>query len=96
MLHLAGIALQDIFDTLSEPAVEPDAEPLPLYDRAMKMLDDHFKFTPNTTFERHMFRQMAQREGETTAQFAIVCANKRSFAISTMNRKTSETSLWRG
>ena len=70
MLHLAGIAVQDIFDTLSEPAVEPDAEPLLLYDRAMKMLDDHFKFTPNTTFERHMFRQMAQRVGETTAQFA--------------------------
>ena len=40
------------------------------FDKTVKMLDTHFAYRPNTTFERHVFRQMQQREGETCAQFS--------------------------
>ena len=69
MLHLAGMPVQDIFATLTEPVVPRGQAALDDYEKAVKMLDDHFAYKPNTAFERHLFRKMSQREGETVAQF---------------------------
>ena len=76
LLHLAGIKVQDIFDTLTEPeqqasadGEEETAQANP-YKTTVEMLDKHFSFKPNVTFERHSFRRLTQREGETAAQFA--------------------------
>ena len=69
LLHLAGLAVQDIFDTLPTPAVPVDGTPLADYDEAIAMLDKYFAHTPNITFERHTFRRMAQKPEETVAQF---------------------------
>ena len=70
MLHLAGMPVrQDIFATLTEPVVPRGQATLDDYEKAVKMLDDHFAYKPNTAFEKHLFRKMSQREGETVAQF---------------------------
>ena len=39
------------------------------YKKAVKMLDDHFAYKPNTAFERQLFRKMSWRKEETVAQF---------------------------
>ena len=62
--------VQEIFDTLPEPTVGDGEEALGDFDKTVKMLDTHFAYRPNTTFERHVFRQMQQREGETCVQFS--------------------------
>ena len=81
MLHLVGMPVQDVSPTLTEPVVPRGQAALDNYEKAVKMLDDHFAYKPNTAFERHLFRKMTQREGETVAQFvhrlreqAAVCA----------------------
>ena len=66
LLHTAGEAVQDIFDTL-EPALP--ANPADVFDQAVKALDDHFKVAVNVPYERHQFRQLCQKQGETVAQF---------------------------
>ena len=71
LLHLAGLAVQDIFDTLPEPAAPAEgSDALANFERAIYMLDKYFEYKPNTTFERHTFRRIAQREDETVSQFA--------------------------
>lgn len=60
LLHCAGVEVQNIFDTLDGGAS---------YDEAITALDTYFKPLQNETFERHQFRQMTQKAGETTAQF---------------------------
>ena len=68
MLPLAGMPVQDIFATLTEPVVPRGQAALDDFEKAVKMLDDHFAYKPNTAFEAP-FRKMSQREGETVAQF---------------------------
>ena len=65
LLHLAGPATQDLFETLTEQthAVEDR------FEGTIKMIDDNFTTARNTPFERHCFRQMAPNSGETADQF---------------------------
>ena len=65
LLHFAGPAVQDIFETLTEP--DPAVEDR--FDRTVAMLDAHFKVDKNVPFERHRFRQMTPNAGETSDQF---------------------------
>ena len=65
LLHFAGPAIQDIFETLTEP--DPAVEDR--FDRTVAMLDAHFKVDKNVPFERHRFRQMTPNAGETSDQF---------------------------
>ena len=61
LLHSGGIELQEIYYTLA-----PESE-----DNKIKLtvLDGYFTPKVNVPFERHMFRQMQQNEGETMDQF---------------------------
>ncbi|KAK7106395.1 hypothetical protein V1264_017657 [Littorina saxatilis] len=61
LLHCAGFEVQDTFDTLPERGDS--------YDEAVAALDAYFKPQQNFTYERHVFRQIAQMPEETTAQF---------------------------
>src|SRR6218665_1748550 len=66
-----GMAVQDLFETLSDPGppggnVDDAAS---AYDVAMRTLDAHFSPKLNTPYERHVFRQMKQESKETVAQF---------------------------
>ena len=64
LLHLAGPATKDLFETLTEatPAVKD------CFERSIKMLNDNFPIAKNMPFERHCFRQMAPNSGETADQ----------------------------
>jgi hypothetical protein len=68
LLHLAGPAIQDVFDTLPELVGKGTAD-LDEYQKAMKKLDNHFGPQVNVPYERHIFRQMKQEETETVDQF---------------------------
>ena len=69
MLHLAGLEVQDIFETLTESVV-PDGEDDPgVCAKALQRVDGYFQYRPNTKFERHSFRQLTQRSSETVNQF---------------------------
>ena len=70
MLHMAGMEVQDIFDTLADTGEPKD------YDKAIAALDAYFSPAVNIPFERHMFRQMTQKEDETVGQF-LTRLNKR-------------------
>ena len=65
LLHFAGEAVQDLFETLSEPVPAVDDR----FERTIAMLEKHFNVEKNTLFERHCFRQMAPTAGETVDKF---------------------------
>lgn len=72
LLHLGGPDLQDIFDNLpgihDVPHVSPDP---PFYDVAVQQLDSHFQPCRRRTYERHVFRQIAQQQGERFGDFVM-------------------------
>lgn len=83
LLHLGGPELQDIFDSLPgvhdvpHVAVDP-----PFYDVAIEKLDAHFQPIQRRTYERHVFRQIAQKNGERFNDFVMklrVQANRCDF-----------------
>ena len=66
LLHCAGPAdVQDIFDVLADTACAKD------YQKAEDALTRHYLIQINTSYERHLFREMVQGEDETIDQFAI-------------------------
>ena len=70
LLHTAGMAVQDLFETLTDPGPMGDGEDAAgEYEVAMRKLDGHFSPKLNTPYERHVFRQMQQGTKETVDQF---------------------------
>ena len=63
LLHSAGEAVQEIFETLADTGEAKD------YEKAVKALDDYFIPKVNSTYQNHVFRSMERQEGETVAQF---------------------------
>ena len=61
LLHSAGADVQDIFFTI-------DPEPAD-YDAAKQALNTYFKPVKNLPYQRHLFRQTSQQEGEPMNQF---------------------------
>ncbi|KAI8487249.1 hypothetical protein Bbelb_350470 [Branchiostoma belcheri] len=60
LLHTAGAAVQDIYFT--QVKEEDDKKK---YDETVGVLDAYFIPKSNVAFERHMFRQVRQQDGET-------------------------------
>ena len=65
LLHCAGPDVQDIFDVLPDTGSAKD------YQKAEDALTGHFVIQVNIPYERHLFREMVQAEGETVDQFAV-------------------------
>ena len=63
LLHSAGEAVQEIFETLTDTGEAKD------YEKAVKALNDYFIPKVNSTYQNHLFRSMEQQDGETVAQF---------------------------
>ena len=61
LLHLIGPEVQEIFDTLT-PASES-------YESTLNALDQHFSVQKNIPFERSVFHQCKQRQGESLEQY---------------------------
>jgi len=62
LLHTAGSAVQDIFDTLENTGNT--------YDQAKTKLNTYFTPYENKSYNRHMFRKEIQKEGESVSSFA--------------------------
>ena len=71
MLHSAGMDVQEIFATLTDPgpATTDEEDRASVYEKALRTLDAHFTQQVNVPHERHVFRQMCQGESETVDQF---------------------------
>ncbi|KAK2578707.1 hypothetical protein KPH14_012663 [Odynerus spinipes] len=67
LLHYGGLELQDIFFALPG-AEEVDAQEDP-FKETKDMLTNYFKPKTNVAYERHIFRQIRQNEGETMTQY---------------------------
>jgi len=61
MLHLLGPETERIFDTLTP---EDDT-----YEKAMQILNEHFKQKKNVPFEISVFHKASQKQGESMEQF---------------------------
>ena len=68
LLHYGGPDDDEIFDTLTVPAMDIQ-QPMSEYDNAEKALTDYFTPKPNTAFEVYNFRQAVQQEGESMDSF---------------------------
>lgn len=55
MLHLAGMDVQDAFETLPPPTVPVNQVPLGEFDASLKILNVDIEYKPNTAFERCQF-----------------------------------------
>ena len=64
LLHTAGTELQELYYTLA--ATEGTLKP---YKDVIEVLDEYFVPKVNVSFERHVFRQMEQQNGEKIDQF---------------------------
>ena len=84
LLHSGGMELQKIYYTL----VPEDTETT--FNDCLAALDNYFTAKVNVPFERHVFHQMQQIEGETMDQF--VCHVRKPYlVILLMWMKPSET-----
>ena len=70
LLHFAGMEVQDIFEDLQDPGPIPDTGD-GAYKIAIRKLDYCFRVEENIPYERHVFRQLTPREGETADQFMV-------------------------
>ena len=70
LLHFAGMDVQDIFEDLQDPGPIPESGDN-VYKIAIRKLDSYFRVEENIPYERHVFRQLTQREGETADQFIV-------------------------
>ncbi|KAJ8734513.1 hypothetical protein PYW08_013763 [Mythimna loreyi] len=70
LLVLGGSALQDIFYNLPGANVNI-GNAVNVFDIAISKLDDYFLPKQNKTYERHIFRQIEQVEGESFEQFLL-------------------------
>ena len=61
LLHTAGADVQDVFHTFTETGTD--------YKTAVDKLNQYFPPRKNTSYNRHIFRQEKQKEGETISQF---------------------------
>ena len=59
--HMAGPETQEVFDTLTPVDNR--------YDKALEVLNTHFAVKKNIPFERSVFHQARQKQGEPTEQF---------------------------
>ena len=65
LLHCAGTDVQEIFDTLTVD----EGEDISCFSAAIEALEGHFKDKKNVSYERHVFRQARQRDGESVLQY---------------------------
>ena len=63
LLHLSGIEVQELFQTLDNTGED--------YDAAIKVLDEQFLVKKNIAFERHVFRQTMQNVGESIDNYVM-------------------------
>ena len=63
--------MQDLFETLQDPGTPADAaeDNADEYQKALRTLDAYFSAQLNEPYERHVFRNLKQEEGETVDQF---------------------------
>ena len=61
LLHMAGPETQEVFETHT-PVDDT-------YDKALEVLNTHFAVKKNILFERNVFHQARQKQGESTEQF---------------------------
>nr|XP_029715561.1 uncharacterized protein LOC115259186 [Aedes albopictus] len=81
LLHYAGPSVQQLFDTLPEPAgvemrgpllnIENYTPNMTSYEEARARLNEFFLPKENSTYERHLLRQMKQKTGESIDAFTI-------------------------
>ena len=63
LLNVAGMDVQEIYFTLAGEGEGTD------FEATLKALDNYFVPKANIPFERHLFRQISQENGETVDQF---------------------------
>ena len=72
LLHFAGMDVQDIFEELQDPSHIPESDHnVYRYFIAIRKLDSCFPVEEKIPYERHVFRQFTQGEGETADQFIV-------------------------
>jgi len=70
LLHCAGPEVQELFETLQDPGPAAEGENVAdEFQKALRTLDAHFSAQINEPYERHVFRNLKQEEGETVDQF---------------------------
>ena len=81
LLHNGGEKVQDIWDVIDpkgdrKKIGENDEDD---YTRAVRLLTEHFQPQINTTYERHLFRNMSQNDDESMDQYVCRLAEKAMF-----------------
>lgn len=68
LLHCAGMDVQELYETLPDPAPLQAPATEDEYEKALRKLDIYFSTKINVPYERHIFRNLKQEE-ETVDQF---------------------------
>ena len=68
LMHTAGMEVQELFETLPDIAREEADDD---YTIALKKLDNYFMQKTNVVYERNVFNNMAQSDGESVDQYII-------------------------
>lgn len=72
LLHLGGSQLQEVVFNIPGALVEVDGkEEINIYDVLVEKLNEYFSPKRNTTFERHLFRNITSIEGENFNKFLL-------------------------
>lgn len=72
LLHLGGPQLQEVIFNIPGALVESDGKDnVKIYDVLVSKLNEYFSPRRNTTFERHLFRNITPIEGENFNKFLL-------------------------
>ena len=64
--------MQELCENLVDPGVPAEqADDDDQFKKALRMFNAHFEVTPNTPYERHLFRQISFQDGETCDHFVV-------------------------
>ncbi|XP_045771272.1 uncharacterized protein LOC123871475 isoform X2 [Maniola jurtina] len=69
LLHVGGIALQEVYYNI--PGAHVEEEGVDVYEVALKKLDSHFAPKQSRIYERYLFRLMKQEEEEQFERFLL-------------------------
>ena len=71
LLHGAGTEVQELFETLQDsgPLADAGEDKADEYQKALRTLDAHFSAQLNEQYERRVFRNLKQKEGDPVDQF---------------------------
>ena len=98
LIHTAGIEVQELYEMRTDPGTDTFEENTTTeYEKTVRTLNVYFVTKLNEPYERHVFRSMTQKDGETEEPLSVHKGVQKSPSKSSKqpNKKSGEGRCYR-